>query len=352
MWANSWAIISRTCPGVQEPRTALGMTTSGRQTPSTSGLPSHRASANGGERRRRLLLAGNQDERQRDEDDDSQPEAKHGENGRRSRCQSAGRHHKRRRPDHDGSDLRQVLRGHVTQVHAQGGYRLRRRSDDAVGEQAGVETDHLVARGGQLGDQPFQLTGGERPFGFFPGQVGQPSKRLKALALPAGVPAMELATARHATNPKVGKIIAWLGYYTPPEGEASRSVALTLIRAVADKNPDRIARGQAVMALAWQAKQQFAEKGDNNSPEVETLAARAEQGFEAVLRDYADCPRLMKDSDPRTLGQEAEQELYELRYLRVGKLAPEVEGEDVDGRRFKLSDYRGKVVMIDFWGDW
>ena len=174
----------------------------------------------------------------------------------------------------------------------------------------------------------------------------------RAYYLPAGVPAMELATAHHATNPKVGKIIAWLGYYTPPEGEASRSAALTLIRAVADKNPDRIARGQAVMALAWQAKQQFAEKGDNNSPEVETLAAKAEQGFEAVLRDYADCPRLMKDSDPRTLGQEAQQELYELRYLRVGKLAPEVEGEDVDGRRFKLSDYRGKVVMIDFWGDW
>ena len=36
----------------------------------------------------------------------------------------------------------------------------------------------------------------------------------------------------------------------------------------------------------------------------------------------------------------------------VGKLAPEIKGKDLDGVEFKLSDYRGKVVMLDFWGDW
>lgn len=36
----------------------------------------------------------------------------------------------------------------------------------------------------------------------------------------------------------------------------------------------------------------------------------------------------------------------------VGKLAPEIIGEDLDGVAFKLSDYRGKVVMLDFYGDW
>ncbi len=38
--------------------------------------------------------------------------------------------------------------------------------------------------------------------------------------------------------------------------------------------------------------------------------------------------------------------------LSAGKRAPEIQGEDVDGAKFKLSDYRGKVVLIDFWGDW
>lgn len=38
--------------------------------------------------------------------------------------------------------------------------------------------------------------------------------------------------------------------------------------------------------------------------------------------------------------------------LGVGKPAPDIEGSDIDGKLFKLSDYRGKVVMLDFWGHW
>jgi hypothetical protein len=33
-------------------------------------------------------------------------------------------------------------------------------------------------------------------------------------------------------------------------------------------------------------------------------------------------------------------------------LAPEIQGDDIDGVPFKLSDYRGKVVVLDFWGNW
>jgi hypothetical protein len=38
--------------------------------------------------------------------------------------------------------------------------------------------------------------------------------------------------------------------------------------------------------------------------------------------------------------------------LQIGMVAPDIEGEDVDGVPFKLSDYRGKVVVLDFWGFW
>jgi peroxiredoxin len=38
--------------------------------------------------------------------------------------------------------------------------------------------------------------------------------------------------------------------------------------------------------------------------------------------------------------------------LNQGNLAPEIEGEDLDGKKFKLSDYKGKVVLLDFWGHW
>ena len=54
-----------------------------------------------------------------------------------------------------------------------------------------------------------------------------------------------------------------------------------------------------------------------------------------------------KGTEP--LGPKGRTELFELRNLAVGKAAPEIEGEDVDGVKFKLSDYRGKVVLLDFW---
>ena len=36
----------------------------------------------------------------------------------------------------------------------------------------------------------------------------------------------------------------------------------------------------------------------------------------------------------------------------VGKSAPATQGTDADGAAFRLSDYHGKVVLLDFWGNW
>ena len=38
--------------------------------------------------------------------------------------------------------------------------------------------------------------------------------------------------------------------------------------------------------------------------------------------------------------------------VRIGQSAPDIQGTDADGQAFRLSDYRGKVVMLDFWGNW
>jgi peroxiredoxin len=41
-----------------------------------------------------------------------------------------------------------------------------------------------------------------------------------------------------------------------------------------------------------------------------------------------------------------------IRSRRVGKVTPDIVGKDLDGVEFKLSDYRGKVVVLYFSGDW
>ena len=44
--------------------------------------------------------------------------------------------------------------------------------------------------------------------------------------------------------------------------------------------------------------------------------------------------------------------IFELENLQVGMIAPDFEQIDQDGKSWKLSDYRGQVIVLDFWGFW
>jgi thiol-disulfide isomerase/thioredoxin len=81
------------------------------------------------------------------------------------------------------------------------------------------------------------------------------------------------------------------------------------------------------------------------------VAALRSEGL-AALRRVVDDFYFAEHHRAGYLGALAEAELYEFEHLAVGMVAPEIEGVDEDGVPFKLSDYRGKVVAIDFWGYW
>jgi thiol-disulfide isomerase/thioredoxin len=54
----------------------------------------------------------------------------------------------------------------------------------------------------------------------------------------------------------------------------------------------------------------------------------------------------------RTIGAMARGGLFAIKHLGIGKRAPDIEGEDLEGVSLKLSDYRGKVVVLSFWASW
>jgi hypothetical protein len=80
---------------------------------------------------------------------------------------------------------------------------------------------------------------------------------------------------------------------------------------------------------------------------------RAEELLEKITKDNDYAATIVERGDKNvTLGDLAQRELFEWRELQPGKPVPEIAGEDIDGKSFKLSDYKGQVVLLDFWGHW
>ena len=61
--------------------------------------------------------------------------------------------------------------------------------------------------------------------------------------------------------------------------------------------------------------------------------------------------RVIADAPESKFAGKAKKKIAGMRFT-PGKIAPDFESEDVEGNSFKLSDYRGKVVVLDFWGFW
>ncbi|MCB1096630.1 MAG: PQQ-binding-like beta-propeller repeat protein [Verrucomicrobiae bacterium] len=144
----------------------------------------------------------------------------------------------------------------------------------------------------------------------------------------------------------------------------------TFLRAVFESNPHREVRGRAGLRLAQflnsrLRRLELLKEQPNMAHRYELLFGKdyldelqgterseaineVEAIFEQCAKDYAEVPL----SFGGTVGEKAASELHEIRHLTVGAMAQEIEGDDQDGIRFKLSDYRGKVVLLYFWSEY
>jgi thiol-disulfide isomerase/thioredoxin len=190
---------------------------------------------------------------------------------------------------------------------------------------------------------------------------------------------MEALGRDHARDPGMGKFCEQITavYEQFPAAES-------LIRAVLDQNPDRAEKGAACHALATLlANQAFTIRLLRTSPAelrkyrpiFERFRASWEEsiGKEVTERYIAKDPGILDaeadalldrivsefgsvaapyEQDRRALADIARGELFARRNLAVGKLAPDIEGRDHEGKAFRLSDYRGKVVLLTFSGNW
>jgi thiol-disulfide isomerase/thioredoxin len=197
------------------------------------------------------------------------------------------------------------------------------------------------------------------------------------MASRAGVPAIEAVTRFHAADPRIGAIVARVGYYNRVPSLLSYRAGTVLFDAVEKVNTDRTVRAQLAMARARRAELRMeiaeiarqpgklapftqkaigavrAEVGSDLEPDQLANAAIAE--VRAVVHNYGDVPDLHDAFPPPkilSLREAAVPMLRELEHLRVGSLAPTIQGVDLEGRPFKLTDARGKVVLLVFWASW
>jgi NAD(P)-dependent dehydrogenase (short-subunit alcohol dehydrogenase family) len=184
--------------------------------------------------------------------------------------------------------------------------------------------------------------------------VGEDSARARAFAL---------LQRDHIRSEKLGSVCQRIAFGFCKEYE-------TFLRAVLEKSPHREVRAQACLALGHflssrlqrldlvkeepELAREFAGLfGKDYLEELQRqdrgrATREAEALFEQVAEKYGD----VKSTGSGTFGEKARAELFEIRHLVVGKEAPDIEGEDQNGKRFKLSDYRDKVVLLDFWSEY
>lgn len=158
-----------------------------------------------------------------------------------------------------------------------------------------------------------------------------------AASFPEGQEALKMLGSTFADRKGIAEAVKQLEYHGLP--------AEPVLKAVIEKNTNREERAAALYALGAVHFKNF----DASADRVSAAASKdkALECFQQLSSDFADVT-----IQGFKLSDFAAKMLFEMTNLQVGCEAPEIEGKDADGVDFKLSDYRGKYVIVIFWGGW
>ncbi len=174
--------------------------------------------------------------------------------------------------------------------------------------------------------------------------------------------AIEKLVKDHLANEKIVDLIPLL------QRSGANEATQSALQAISERGGTDTIKGVALISLAeylHQFKVMFGELAAENPealksmPEAEAeyykkLGAISDEEIEGLLKKAAEDFGAVEIKDS-TIGEIVTKKLKAIevqKNLAVGKVAPDIQGPDIDGESFKLSDYRGKVVMLDFWGHW
>jgi hypothetical protein len=146
--------------------------------------------------------------------------------------------------------------------------------------------------------------------------------------------ALERLVTDHVTSNRMAGLTLDLVYGAP---SWSAEPAAAALRAILAKHPSENLQAavMAELALLVGLDESFGAAG---RAEAEALLARIEK--ELGAEEF-----MGMDGAEFAAGAR-----HEIAHLRPGMPAPDFEVTDQEGVRFKLSDYRGRVVLLDFWG--
>ena len=155
----------------------------------------------------------------------------------------------------------------------------------------------------------------------------------RATNLPQGEAAVALLRDKAAARKGLTQVLDFLSHSNPVLAEP-------ILRAVREKNPNIEEKASATYGLGMVLFGK-SEGGDANA------LTESAQFFKEMTVTYKDIV-----VNGFKLSDQAASMLYEIENIQVGKPMPEIEGKDAEGMIFKLSDYRGKVAVVVFWGSW